>query len=60
MSHWKCPLKHVFELVTLSYELDLDILPLDLNAEFQVRMFVRSVGRVVTDTQTDTHTCTAR
>ncbi len=46
--------------MTLTYELDLDILPLDLHAKIQVCMSVRSAVRVVThghtDTQTHTHT----
>ncbi len=32
--------------MTLTYRLDLDILPLDLPAKIQVRMSVRSAGRV--------------
>ena len=36
--------------MTLTYELDLDILPLDLHTKIQVRMFVRSAVRVVTHT----------
>ncbi len=44
--------------MTLTFELDLDILPFDLHAEFQVRTSVRSDVRVVTDTHTDTHTDT--
>ena len=42
--------------MTLTYNLDLDILPLDLHAEIHVCMSVRLVVRVVTHTQTDTHT----
>ena len=43
--------------MTLIYELDLDILPLDLHAKIQVCMFLRSSGIVRrTHTQTDTHT----
>ena len=42
--------------MTLTYELDLDILPLDLNAKIQVRMYVRSFTRVLTHGPTDTHT----
>ncbi len=44
--------------MTLISELDLDILPLDLQAEFQVRMSIRSAVRVVTHTHTQTHTHT--
>ena len=44
--------------MTLTYKLDLDILPLNLHEEIQVRMSVRLVVRVVTHTQTDTHTQT--
>ena len=40
--------------LTLTYKLDLDILPLDLHAIIQVCMSVRSTMRVVTDTQTHT------
>ena len=36
--------------MTFTYELDLDILPLDLHIKNQVCMFVRSAVRVVTDT----------
>ena len=42
--------------MTLTYELDLDILPLDLNAKIQVRMSVCSeviLRRTHTHTQTD-------
>ncbi len=42
--------------MTLTYELDLDILPLDLYTEIQVCMSVRLAVRVVTDTQTHTQT----
>ncbi len=42
--------------MTLTYKLDLDILPLDLHAEIQVRISVRSAVRVVTHTQTHTQT----
>ncbi len=43
--------------MTLTYELDLDILPLDVHAKIQVCMFVRSAVRVrQTDTHTDTQT----
>ncbi len=42
--------------MTLTYELDLDILPLDLHAKIQVCMSVRSAVRVVTDGQTDGQT----
>ncbi len=41
--------------MTLTYKLDLDILPLDPNAKNQDCLFVRSSARVVTDTHTDTH-----
>ncbi len=51
---WPCDLD--LWPMTLTYKLDLDILPLDLHAKFQVRMSVRLAVRVVTDTQTDTHT----
>ncbi len=46
---------HIFDLLTLTYELDLDILPLDLHAKIQVCMSVRSVG-IATRTDTHTHT----
>ncbi len=39
--------------MTLTYKLDLDVLPLDLHAEIQVRMSVLLAMRVVTDTHTD-------
>ena len=42
--------------MTLTYELDLDILPLDLHTKDQVWMFVRSTVRVFTDRQTDRQT----
>ncbi len=42
--------------MTLTYKLDLDILPLDLNAKNQDCLFVRLPARVVTDTHTDTQT----
>ena len=42
--------------MTLTYELDRDIRPLDLHTEIQVCMSVRLAVRVVTDRQTDTHT----
>ncbi len=38
--------------MTLTYELDLDILPFDLHAKSQVHMSVRLTMRVVTDRQT--------
>ncbi len=41
---------------TLTFELDLDILPLDLHTKNEVCVFVRSALRVVTDAQTDTQT----
>ena len=40
-------------LITLTYELELDILLLDLHTKIHVRMSVRSAVRVVTDTHTD-------
>ena len=40
--------------MSLTYKLDLDIFPLDLHAEFQVRLSVRLAMRVVTDRQTHT------
>ena len=45
-----------FDPMTLTYKLDLDILPLYLHAEIQVHTSVRSAVRVVThtDRQTDT------
>ncbi len=48
--------------MTLSFEFDLDILPLNLHAEIQVCMSVRLAVREVTDRQTDrqTHTPTHR
>ncbi len=43
--------------MTLTYELDLDIFPLDIHAKIQVCMSVRSAVRVRrTDGQTDTQT----
>ncbi len=42
--------------MTLTFELDLDILPHDLHTKNQVRMSVRSPVRVVTDTQKDGQT----
>ncbi len=43
--------------MTLTYELDLDILPLDPHAKIQVSMFVHFTGIMRrTDTQTDTQT----
>ncbi len=42
--------------MTLTFELDLDILPLDLHIEIQVFMSVCLAVRVVTDTHTDTQT----
>ncbi len=41
--------------MTLTYKLDLDILPLDLRAKNQDCLFVRSPTRVVTDTHTHTN-----
>ena len=38
--------------LTLTFNLDVDILPLDLHAEFQVRRSVRLSWRLVTDTLT--------
>ncbi len=48
--------KTFLDLVTLTFELDLDTLTLDLHAEFQFRMFVLSSRREVTHTLTDTLT----
>ncbi len=46
-----------FDLVTLTYILDLDNLPLDFHVKIQVYMYVRSAGRVRrTHTHTDSHT----
>ncbi len=42
--------------MTLTSELDLDILPFDVHAKIQVRMSIRLIVRVVTHTQTHTHT----
>ncbi len=42
--------------MTLTYELDLDILSPDLHAEIQIRMSVCLAVRVVTDMQTDIRT----
>ncbi len=42
--------------MTLTFRPDLDILPLDLHAEIQVHMSVRSALSVVTDTNTHTQT----
>ena len=36
--------------MTLTYKLDLDILPLDLHAKIQVSMYIRLYVRVVTQT----------
>ncbi len=45
--------------MTLTYELDLDILPLNVHAKIQLCMSVRSAVRVrQTDGHTDTHTHT--
>ena len=44
--------------MTLTYKLDLDILPLDLHAQIQVSMSVLSAVRVVTDTHTQGFTDT--
>ncbi len=43
----------LFDLVTLTFELDLDILTLDLYAKIHVCMSVHSAVRVVTDRHTD-------
>ncbi len=40
-SQWNVPF---FYLATLTYKLDLDILPLDLHAKIQIRTSVRSAG----------------
>ena len=45
--------------MTLTFELDLDILPLDLYTKIQVRMFVRSSVRA-RHTHTHTHRHTDR
>ena len=64
ISQWNSPIDIVWlrnlDLwpMTLTYKLDLDILPLDLHAKIQVCTSVRSVVRVVTDRQTHTHTQT--
>ena len=50
------PIQTFFDLVTLTFELDLDILPLDLHAKIQVRMSVHSAVRVVTHRQDDVKT----
>ncbi len=42
--------------MTLTFELDLDVLPLDLHTKIQVCMSVRLAVRVVTHTHTDTQT----
>ena len=42
-----------FDLVTLTYKPDLDILPLDLHAKIHVRMSVLSVVAVETNRQRD-------
>ncbi len=49
------PIEMFFDLVTLTftYELDLDILPLDLHTKIQVCMSVNSAVRVVTHRKTD-------
>ncbi len=39
--------------MTFTFKFDLDVLPLDVHANFQVRMLVSSVVNVVTDTHTD-------
>ena len=56
-THWHVFWPHDLDLwpMTLTSKLDLDILPLNLHAEIQVRMSVRLIVRVVTHTQT-THT----
>ncbi len=55
-SQWNLPM-NIFDLMTLTLtsELDLDILPLDLHAKIQVRMTVRSAVRV-RQTHRQTHT----
>ncbi len=40
--------------MSLTHNLDLDIVPLDLHAEIQVRMFDRLAMRVLTDTHRHT------
>ena len=59
--HWSIKLNKAkdtpntfFNLVTLTFKLDLDILPLDVYAENQVSMSVCSVVRVVTGTHRQT------
>ncbi len=49
-------LKGPLKSMTLTYKLDLDILPLDLHAKNQDCLFVRLPARVVTDRQTHTQT----
>ena len=44
--------------MTLTFELDLDILPLDLNTEIQLFMSARLAVRVVTHRHTQRHTHT--
>ena len=44
--------------MTLTYKLDLDIVPFDLHAKIQVHMSVRLAVRVVTDTHTQTDNVT--
>ncbi len=51
------PLETFFGLVTLTFALDLDILPFDLHAKIQVCM---SVCSAVSTRHTDTHTYTHR
>ncbi len=51
-SHWKYPLKNVFDLVTLTYQLGLDIPIFDLHDEWQDRVPVHSARRVVQHSHT--------
>ncbi len=41
--------------MTLTFKVDLDILPSDLHAEIQICMSVNLAVRVVTDTHRQTH-----
>ena len=52
MMHSEYPLGTFFDLVTLTFELDLDILPLDPHPKMLVLMSVLSAVRVAMDRQT--------
>ena len=46
---------NIFDLMTLTYRLDLDMLPIDLHAKIKVHMYVHLAVRAVTDTETYLH-----